>query len=180
MRHRTNRALLMASLLVYALVAACERKGAERRPAETRATASPASADSALQRAMADSASWASYGRDYSNQRYSHLTQVQASNIGNLKLAWRYKTGIPHAFETSPIVTEGVMYISTPLNHVVALDAKTGTKRWEYAHQLDTTVHCCGPVNRGVAVYGGRVYVGTLDGKLVALDARDGSKAWEM
>jgi glucose dehydrogenase len=128
---------------------------------------------------MADSADWPSYGRDYSNRRFSPLTQISPSNAPQLKLAWRYKTGIPHSFEASPVVIDGTMYVSTPLNHVVALDAATGAKKWEYAHEFSTTVHCCGPVNRGVAVYDGRVYMGTLDAKLVALDARTGKKDWE-
>jgi alcohol dehydrogenase (cytochrome c) len=139
-----------------------------------------AQADSAMRAAIADSANWPSYGRDYTNQRYSPLRQITPSNASNLTLAWRYKTGIPRAFEASPIVVNGVMYVSTPLNHVIALDARTGRKMWEYAAQLGTTVHCCGPVNRGVAVYGGRVYMGQLDGKLVALDARTGNKVWEV
>ena len=78
------------------------------------------------------------------------------------------------------MVAGGVMYVSTPLNHVVALDAATGRKLWEYAETLSTTVHCCGPVNRGVAVYGGRIYMGTLDGRLVALDARTGRPVWRV
>ena len=138
------------------------------------------SAEAALQRAIADSASWPSYGRDRTNQRYSPLTQVTTSNVGGLKLAWRYRTGIPHAFEASPLVLDGAMYVSTPLNHVIALDAASGRKLWEHAETLSTTVHCCGPVNRGVAVYGGRVYMGTLDGRLVALDARTGRRDWQV
>jgi PQQ-dependent dehydrogenase (methanol/ethanol family) len=127
---------------------------------------------------MADSTTWPSYGRDYSNQRYSPLSQINTATIADLKPAWQYATGIFQAFEASPIVVGNVMYVSTPLNHVVALDAKTGRKLWEYAESLATTVHCCGPVNRGVAVYGGRVYMGTLDARLVALDARTGAKVW--
>jgi alcohol dehydrogenase (cytochrome c) len=137
-------------------------------------------ADSAMRAAMADSTTWPSYGRDYTNQRFSPLTQITAANVGGLKLAWRYNTGIPRAFESSPVVVGGTMYFSTPLNHVVALDARTGRKKWEYSPQLTATVHCCGPVNRGVAVYGGRVYMGQLDGKLVALDAANGNKVWEV
>lgn len=137
-------------------------------------------ADSVLHAAMRDSADWPSYGRDYTNQRYSPLAQVTPANVRQLKLAWKYKTGLPHAFETSPVVIDGVMYISTPLSHVIALDARTGQKKWEYAPQLGQTVHCCGPVNRGVAVYGGRVYVGQLDGKLVALDTSDGRPVWDV
>jgi PQQ-dependent dehydrogenase (methanol/ethanol family) len=137
-------------------------------------------ADSAMRTAMADSTTWPSYGRDYTNQRFSPLAEITPANVRGLKLAWRYNTGIRHAFETSPVVVDGTMYLSTPLNHVVALDARTGQKRWEYAAQLEGTVHCCGPVNRGVAVYGGRVYMGQLDGNLVALDARDGRQLWKV
>jgi PQQ-dependent dehydrogenase (methanol/ethanol family) len=141
---------------------------------------SAARADSAMRAAIADSANWPSYGRDYTNQRYSPLTQITPANVKELSLAWKYKTGIPHAFEASPVVVNGVMYVSTALNHVVALDARTGQKKWEYAPKLGTTVHCCGPVNRGVAVYGNRVYMGQLDGKLVALDAANGNKVWDV
>jgi alcohol dehydrogenase (cytochrome c) len=129
---------------------------------------------------MADTSSWPSYGRDYSNQRYSLLSQITPVSIKDLKPAWHYATGIRQAFEASPVVINSIMYVSTPLNHVVALDAKTGRKLWEHAESLGTTVHCCGPVNRGVAVYAGRVYMGTLDARLVALDARTGAKAWDV
>ena len=129
---------------------------------------------------MADSTDWASYGRDQTNQRYSTLTPINTANVSALRPAWRFKTGIPLGFEASPIVIDGVMYVSTPLNHVLALNAATGRKLWEHAESLSTTVHCCGPVNRGVAVYGGRVYTGTLDGRLVALDALTGAPAWQV
>ncbi|MFL5494340.1 MAG: pyrroloquinoline quinone-dependent dehydrogenase [Gemmatimonadales bacterium] len=133
-----------------------------------------------MRRAMADSSSWPSYGRDYSNQRYSPLSQITPVSVKDLQPVWHYATGIHQAFEASPVVINSVMYVSTPLNHVVALDAKTGRKLWEHAESLGTTVHCCGPVNRGVAVYAGRVYMGTLDARLVALDARTGAKAWDV
>jgi PQQ-dependent dehydrogenase (methanol/ethanol family) len=153
-------------------------RDAGARPGDERAAAE---ADAAIRRAIADSGSWPSYGRDYTNRRYSLLRDITPANVAGLALAWKYETRIPRAFEASPVVTGGVMYVSTPLNHVVALDAATGTKKWEYAHEYDgVTVHCCGPVNRGVAVYGGRVYMGTLDGRLVALDTADGRKAWDV
>jgi PQQ-dependent dehydrogenase (methanol/ethanol family) len=141
---------------------------------------SAVAADADLLHAMADSSTWPSYGRDYSNQRYSPLSQINPVSIKDLKPSWHYATGIFQPFEASPVVIGHVMYVSTPLNHVVALNAKTGRKLWEYAESLGTTVHCCGPVNRGVAVYGGRVYMGTLDARLVALDARTGIKVWEV
>ena len=138
-----------------------------------------ASADSAIRTAMRAGTAWPSYGRDYSNQRYSPVAQIDTTNIGRLGLAWHYRNGIISAYETSPVVVDGVMYISTPLNHVVALDAVTGAKKWEYVHHYRTTVDCCGPINRGVAVYGGRVFMGTVDARLVALDARTGEKLWD-
>jgi len=157
------------------------RQGAARAGGggDARGGASAQQADSAMRTAQADSASWPSYGRDYTNQRFAPQSQLTPANVGGLKLAWKYNTGLPYGFETSPVVVGGTMYISTPLNHVVALDAKTGQKKWEYNPNLSTTVHCCGPVNRGVAVYGGRVYMGQLDGKLVALDASNGNKVWD-
>jgi alcohol dehydrogenase (cytochrome c) len=174
--------IIPLSLLgTVSLLAACERDqraaGGEQAGGDNGARA--AQADSGFRSAIADSTDWPSYGRDYTNRRFSPLAQISPANVGQLRLAWRYKTGIPHSFEASPVVIDGTMYVSTPLNHVVALDAATGAKKWEYAHQLSTTVHCCGAVNRGVAVYGGRVYMGTLDAKLVALDARSGKKVWE-
>ncbi|MGH7510317.1 MAG: PQQ-binding-like beta-propeller repeat protein, partial [Gemmatimonadales bacterium] len=173
---RTASVKVAALMLLGAatLVGACDRD----QPRAGR-DGGMAGADSALQQAMADSTQWPSYGRDYSNRRFSPLSQITAQNVKQLKLAWRYNTGIPHSFEASPVVLDGTLYISTPLNHVIALDAATGAKKWEYAHDFDSTVHCCGPVNRGVAVYDGRVYMGALDAKLVALDAGDGRKVWE-
>ena len=178
-----RRILHLAGPLLLAGTVAVGCRGKEANQTGQQGTAngmSNAQADSALRTQMADSANWASYGRDYTNQRYSPLAQLNAGDVGGLKLAWVYHTGVPHAFEASPVIVNGTMYVSTALDHVVALDARTGTRKWEYAPQLGTTVHCCGPVNRGVAVYGGRVYIGQLDGKLVALDANNGSKAWDV
>ncbi len=136
--------------------------------------------DAAMLTAMRDTASWPSYGRDYSNQRFSPLGQITTASVKQLALAWHYKTGVVKAFETSPIVVDGTMYITTALNHVIALDAGTGAKKWEWVADLGTTIICCGPVNRGVSVYGGRVYVGTLDARLVALDAATGRQLWQV
>ena len=130
--------------------------------------------------AMGDASNWPSYGRDYTNQRFSPLAEITAANVKGLSLAWHYKTGVPKEFETSPVVVGGTMYLTTALNHVIALDAATGAKKWEWVAQLGTTIFCCGPVNRGVAVYGGRVYVGTLDARLFALDAATGREVWQV
>ncbi|HET7234166.1 MAG TPA: PQQ-binding-like beta-propeller repeat protein [Longimicrobium sp.] len=168
----------MAAGLLLCAAPACARGDAAARPAgggmSTRA------ADAAIRRAMADPAQWAGYGRDYSNQRWSPLTQINTGNVASLAPAWVYHTGIVNAFETSPVVVDGTMYLSTQRNHVVALDASSGRKKWEYTHPYATTVDCCGPINRGVAVYGGRVFMGTVDARLVALDAGTGRKLWQV
>lgn len=164
-----------ASLVVLVLcVGACR----ERKEQPAAAPRGAAEMDAALVRAMGDSTQWASYGRDQTNQRYSPLAQITTANVGRLQPVWTYHTGVNKAFEASPVVIDGTMYVSTALNHVVALDPATGQKRWEYAPTLGTTVHCCGPVNRGVAYYDGKVYMGQLDGKVVALDAKDGHVVW--
>lgn len=138
-------------------------------------------ADSVLRAAMADPREWADYGRDYTNQRWSPLTQINTGNIAGLRLAWVNHSGIPHASETNPIVVDGTMYFTTALNHVLAVDARTGAKKWEYAYDYHgrTVVDCCSTNNKGVAVYGGRVFMATVDARLVALDAHSGALLWE-
>ncbi|MEO0422752.1 MAG: PQQ-binding-like beta-propeller repeat protein, partial [Pseudomonadota bacterium] len=121
---------------------------------------------------------WPAFGNDLANGRYSQLQQLTTDNVANLQLAWRVDTGKRGSFQATPIVRDGVMYVSTPFNHVLALDAATGAIRWRYEHELTTKEFCCGPANRGVAVAHDRVYMATLDGQLVALDAATGQLAW--
>lgn len=119
---------------------------------------------------------WSLYGRDYNNQRFSPLTQINRENIDQLQLAWKYKTDKKSTFQTTPIVVDGVMYITTPFNDVIALDAVTGKKKWRYQHQLKQKNFCCGPANRGPAVAYGMVYTVTIDARLIALDQKTGEK----
>ena len=83
--------------------------------------------DQRLANAQHDTRNWLSYGRDYSNQRFSPLIQINSGNVAQLAPAWSFKTGLPSTFQASPIVVDGVMYVALPFNHVVALDARTGT-----------------------------------------------------
>jgi glucose dehydrogenase len=136
--------------------------------------------DSRLLKAQSDADNWLSYGRDYSNQRFSPLSQVNKGNVERLASAWTYNSGVSSTFQTSPIVVDGVMYLSLPFNHVVALDAKTGKEMWRYKHVRRTEKMCCGPANRGVAVAYGKVYIGTVDARLVALDQATGKPAWDI
>jgi PQQ-dependent dehydrogenase (methanol/ethanol family) len=141
-----------------------------------------ARADSALERAMTDPRQWPDYGRDHTNQRWSPLAQITTGNVGQLRLAWVNHSGVPHASETNPIVVDGTMYFSTALNHVIAVDARTGQKKWEYTRDYHghTVVDCCSANNKGVAVYGGRVFMATVDARLVSLDANTGKLLWEV
>jgi glucose dehydrogenase len=126
-------------------------------------------------------AEWPSYGRDFTNQRFSPLTQINRDNVAKLAPAWQYKSGINATFQATPIVVDGVMYLSLPFNHVVALDAKSGQQLWRYEHTRRADYKmCCGPANRGVAVSDGKVFIGTVDARLVALDAKTGTKLWDI
>ena len=101
---------------------------------------------------------WPSFGRDYTNQRLSPLTQINQQNVKDLALAWQFKSGVSASFQATPIVTNGVMYVALPYNHVVALDAKTGKELWRYKHERKANWKmCCGPANRGLAVSDGQV-----------------------
>jgi PQQ-dependent dehydrogenase (methanol/ethanol family) len=133
-----------------------------------------------LNRAATDPNNWLLYGGNYDNTRYSPATQINTKNVKDLRVAWVFQTGVVDSFENTPIVVNGTMYVTTPFNHVFAVDASNGRQLWHYEHKLGTAVFCCGPNNRGVAVYGNMVYMATLDGMLVALDAATGKKAWEI
>ncbi|HSH53436.1 MAG TPA: PQQ-binding-like beta-propeller repeat protein [Methylotenera sp.] len=124
---------------------------------------------------------WPSFGRDYTNQRLSPLTQINQKNVKDLKLAWQFKSGVTASFQATPVVTNGVMYVALPYNHVAALDAKTGKELWRYKHERRANWKmCCGPANRGVAVSNGKVFIGTVDARLIALDANNGAKLWDI
>ncbi len=117
---------------------------------------------------------------NYEQTRYYPGKQINTSNVGKLRPAWIFQTEVKESLETTPIVVGEVMYITTSFNHVYAINAKTGEEYWHYKHKMGpVTTYCCGPNNRGVAIYNDKVYMGTLDSKLVALDAKTGSLLWE-
>lgn len=124
---------------------------------------------------------WPSYGRDLTNQRFSPLARINRDNVAGLAPAWTYRSGVSATFQATPIVSDGVMYLALPFNHVVALDARTGKELWRYQHKRRANWKmCCGPGNRGVAVADGKVYIGTVDARVVALDAKTGKVAWDI
>lgn len=124
---------------------------------------------------------WLHYSHNYQSHRHSSLKEIHSENAGKLNLAWAYTARMREKFETSPVVVDGVMYITLPPNDVVALDAETGVKLWEYKRNLPPKINvCCGQVNRGVAVAGERLYLATLDAHLVALDRANGRVLWDV
>jgi alcohol dehydrogenase (cytochrome c) len=127
---------------------------------------------------LAPANDWLLPGRDYAGQRYSPLDAINSSTLGRLVPKWIYQSGIPATFQATPIVADGVMYVSLPFSSVVALDARTGRQIWRYEHKRGKGRLCCGPANRGVSIGYGKVFVATVDGQLVALDARTGKPAW--
>ncbi len=136
--------------------------------------------DRRLLDASNDPNNWLSYGRDYSNQRFSPLAKINTSNVKKLAPAWTFKSGVTSTFQATPIVVDSVMYLSLPFNHVVALNAKTGQQIWRYQHKRRTDKMCCGPANRGVAVAYGKVFIGTVDARLIALDQKTGAPVWDI
>jgi quinohemoprotein ethanol dehydrogenase len=167
-----SRTLLGAALLSLAALSACSGGGGKNAAVD----------DKRLLEADGDSANWLSYGRTYDEQRFSPLTQVSAENVSQLGLEWSADMDTARGQEATPIVVDGVMYVSTAWSMVKAYDAATGKKLWEYDPQVprEKLVDvCCDAVNRGVAVYKGRVYVATLAGDLVALNADTGAVLWK-
>lgn len=136
--------------------------------------------DERLLAAARDSANWLSYGRDYSNQRHSPLTQINRDTVRRLVPRWIYQTGVPASFQATPLIVDGVMYLSMPFNHVAAIDAASGREIWRYEHVRKSAKMCCGPASRGVAVAYGKVFVGTVDARLIALDAATGKPVWDV
>ncbi|HMV38598.1 MAG TPA: PQQ-binding-like beta-propeller repeat protein [Plasticicumulans sp.] len=136
--------------------------------------------DARLRDAAQESGNWLSYGRDYGQQRFSPLTQINRETIGRLVPKWIYQTGTTASFQATPIVVDGVLYLSMPFDHVAAIDAASGRELWRYEHQRRTPKMCCGPASRGVAVAYGKVFIGTVDARLIALDAASGKPVWDV
>ena len=131
--------------------------------------------------AAAPEGEWLSYGRDYNEQRFSPLTQVNDATVKDLGLAWSANMETARGQEATPLMHDGVLYVSTAWSLVKAYDAKTGKLLWSHDPKVprETLVRvCCDAVNRGVALYGDKVYVAALDGRLIALDAKTGNEVW--
>ena len=126
---------------------------------------------------------WLSHGRDYHEQRYSPLNQINLETINKLELEWSLDMGTKRGLEATPIIDNGIMFVSSTWSVVHAVDAKTGKELWVYDPDVPRSWArkvCCDVVNRGVAVWEGQVYFGTIDGRLISLDAKTGKNIWEI
>ena len=134
-----------------------------------------------LLKAASEPQNWLTYGGGYFSQRYSELKQIDLSNARNLEMKWMYQAPVMGNWQSTPLVVDGVMYLTQRPNDVVALDAKSGRVYWVYRHNTSPDQKaCCGSNNRGVAVSGDTLFMGTLDAKLVALNARTGRLRWSV
>ena len=169
-----GRSVIGGMAIVMALVGlwACKPEG---KPS--------ANVDAARLAAASGNAEWLSYGKDYSEQRFTPLDQVNATNVGQLGLAWYAEFDTDRGQEATPIEVDGVIYTTTAWSKVFAFDVKSGKQLWSYDPKVQGAKGydaCCDVVNRGVAAWKGRIYVGTLDGRLVALDAKTGAVDWSV
>jgi alcohol dehydrogenase (cytochrome c) len=185
MAKMVNYSTLLSSVCIGAFFAAGavqaqEVKNASAAMAAT-ATVTPVSQQQ-LSKAAKDGTNFLHTNGNYEQTRFYPNAQINRGNVSHLHPAWIFSTEVKESLETSPIIVNGVMYVTTSFSHVYALDAKTGAEIWHYKPKMTSgpvTTYCCGPNNRGVAVYDDKVYVATLDARLIALDAKTGSAVWE-
>ena len=185
--------LIAAAVVVAMLVSACspgQRDSADTDSVDQARASPPASPAAArvdgerIENADREPGNWMSYGRTYDEQRFSPLTAINTANAARLGLAWSYDLDTAaRAQESTPLVIDGVMYVTSAWSKVFALDAATGRELWVHDPKVPGEVAinaCCDVVNRGVAAWNGRLYLGTLDGRLVALDAATGRPVWQV
>ncbi|HVP97671.1 MAG TPA: PQQ-binding-like beta-propeller repeat protein [Roseiarcus sp.] len=178
-----NKSVLLGSICAAAVIVA-GAAGAQEIKAISVSTPKAAAVtpvtQAQLDNAAGDGNNFLHTNGNYAQTRYYPNSQINRGNVARLHPAWIFQTEVKESLETSPIVANGVMYVTTSFSHVYALDAKTGQEIWHFKPKLGpVTTFCCGPNNRGVAILNDKVYVGTLDAKLVALDAKTGSVVWE-
>ena len=126
-----------------------------------------------------EESNWLMYRGTYDSHGYSTLDQINTENVDELEMVWSFSTGLREGHQAPPIVNDGYMYVSTPQNHIIALNARTGDLIWRYVRFLPDDLQQLHPTNRGVALYEDRVYLATVDAYLVSLDALTGDVIWE-
>src|SRR5580765_7640638 len=163
----TDKASLLATLFVIAASAA--------------STASAQVTSDRLANASREPQQWLTYSGSYDGTRYTALDQINRTNVDGLALQWVFQTGVRGQHETTPLVIDGIMYMTTPQNHAFALDVRNGRPLWHYERTLPKELSlCCGMQNRGFAALGDKLYMGTVDAHVVALDAKTGRVRWDV
>lgn len=134
-----------------------------------------------LLQAAREPRNWLTYNGNLQSTHHSALDQIKPANVPSLDLKWVWQAHSLEKFEATPLVVDGIMYVTEPPNTVVAIDTRTGRPYWMYRHPMpETSYACCGNINRGVAILDNTLYLGTLDGQLVAIDAATGRKRWQV
>jgi quinohemoprotein ethanol dehydrogenase len=167
-----------ASVLATQALAASARKGSEAHIREVASAVNGAW----IRRNETASKDWPTYGLDYAETRFSRLRSVTDANVAKLGLAWTYDLESTRGVEATPLIVDGIMYATASWSVVHAVDARTGKRLWTYDPQVPRELAskaCCDVVNRGVALYEGKVFVGSFDGRLIALDAATGKPLWQ-
>jgi len=140
----------------------------------------PVSAEMLLEPQSSRSDVWLQYGGDYSNNRHSPINALSPENIDNLEFAWGFPSGTTGQFAVSPVVYDGIMYVTTSYNRLIALDATSGEMFWRYDHQLPADLRlCCGPANRGPSIHEDKILMATLDARILAFDRLSGELLWD-
>ena len=185
--------LLFGSMAMFVLVACGGGDGQQEEAAapETRASTESkpevqeepqfAAVDTNRIKTASAGAEWLTYGGTYDEQRHSSLIGISKENVGELGVAWTYDLQTNRGVESTPIVVDGTMYVTSAWSVIYALDPVTGAEKWVYDPDVDRAVGvnaCCDVVNRGVAVYDGKVFLGVIDGRLEAIDAKTGERVW--
>jgi alcohol dehydrogenase (cytochrome c) len=134
-----------------------------------------------LARAEREPQNWLTFSGSYMSQRYSALDQITPANVNKLGMEWVFQSRSLEKFEVTPLVVDGVMYLTQPPNDVIALDAATGRTFWSYSYRPSPSTRvCCGNVNRGLGILGDTLFMGTVDARLIAIDAKNGRPLWNV
>ena len=171
------------TLFVLLFPASLESQDSRQRNADTNQPAPSFSliTNERLLNSDAEPQNWLMYSGNYFSQRYSGLGQINNENAAELEMQWAFQLRALDRAETTPVVVDGVMYVTESPSNVIALDAKTGSQYWRYNHNLPEDLNfCCGRNNRGIAVLGDKLYMSTLDAHLISLDAKTGSVLWDV
>jgi quinohemoprotein ethanol dehydrogenase len=177
---RSVRSGLCASLLL-ALCGAHAQAPTKASPEHIKAVTQRVDG-AAIRANAATSRDWPSHGLDYAETRHSKLKQIDSGNVGQLGLVWSYNLESTRGVEATPLVVDGIMYVTASWSIVHAINVRTGQRLWTFDPQVDRAggyKGCCDVVNRGVALWQGKVFVASYDGRLIALNAADGKKLWE-